>query len=60
MKVCSLNESKIGKNDLTTLRVFLAGRGIPNQQVLGKIEKVIGMKLRGKDKGQPLLPPGKK
>lgn len=28
--------------------------------VLGKIEKVIGLKLRGKDKGQPLLPPGKK
>jgi len=39
---------------------YEAGRGIPNQQVLGKIERVIGMKLRGKDKGQPLLPPGKK
>jgi len=39
---------------------YEAGRGIPNQQVLGKIERVIGMKLRGKDKGKPLLPPGKK
>ncbi|XP_021948330.1 endothelial differentiation-related factor 1 homolog [Folsomia candida] len=39
---------------------YEAGRGIPNQGVLGKIEKVIGLKLRGKDKGQPLLPPGKK
>jgi len=39
---------------------YEAGRGIPNQLVLGKIERVIGMKLRGKDKGQPLLPPGKK
>jgi len=39
---------------------YEAGRGIPNQQILGKIEKVIGLKLRGKDKGQPLMPPGKK
>lgn len=28
--------------------------------VLGKIERVIGIKLRGKDRGQPLAPPGKK
>jgi len=39
---------------------YEAGRGIPNQQVLAKIERAIGLKLRGKDKGQPLLPPGKK
>lgn len=39
---------------------YEAGRGIPNQQVLAKIERVIGLKLRGKDKGQPLVPPGKK
>lgn len=39
---------------------YEAGRGIPNQQVLAKIERAVGMKLRGKDKGQPLLPPGKK
>nr|SVE73935.1 EOG090X0ILG [Daphnia atkinsoni] len=36
---------------------YEAGRGIPNQQILGKIERAIGMKLRGKDKGQPLEPP---
>jgi len=39
---------------------YEAARGIPNQMILGKIERVIGMKLRGKDKGQPLVPPGKK
>lgn len=33
---------------------YEAGRAVPNQQVLAKIEKVIGMKLRGKEKGMPL------
>lgn len=39
---------------------YEAGRGIPNNLILGKIERVIGVKLRGKDRGQPLLPPGPK
>jgi putative transcription factor len=39
---------------------YEAGRGIPNQMVLGKMEKVLGIKLRGKDRGQPLVPSGKK
>lgn len=39
---------------------YEAGRGIPNNLILGKIERVIGVKLRGKERGQPLLPPGKK
>lgn len=30
------------------------GASIPNQAILGKMEKALGMKLRGKDKGQPL------
>jgi putative transcription factor len=33
---------------------YESGKAIPNQQVLGKIERALGMKLRGKDKGQPL------
>jgi len=37
---------------------YEAGRGIPNQQVLGKIERVIGIKLRGKEKGQIMAQPG--
>nr|CAG4650628.1 EOG090X0ILG [Sida crystallina] len=36
---------------------YEAGRGVPNQQILGKIERAIGIKLRGKDIGQPLVPP---
>jgi putative transcription factor len=39
---------------------YEAGRGIPNNVIIGKIEKVIGLKLRGKDRGKPLLPPGHK
>jgi len=33
---------------------YESGKAIPNQQILGKIERAIGIKLRGKDKGQPL------
>ena len=32
------------------------GKAIPNQAVLAKLERVLGLKLRGKDKGQPLAP----
>ncbi|KAJ8941180.1 hypothetical protein NQ314_010479 [Rhamnusium bicolor] len=39
---------------------YEAGRGIPNNVIIGKIEKAIGLKLRGKDRGKPLLPPGSK
>lgn len=36
------------------------GKGIPNQQILAKMERALGMKLRGKDKGKPLdAKPGK-
>lgn len=33
---------------------YEAGRAIPNQQIMGKLERVLGVKLRGKDKGTPL------
>lgn len=39
---------------------YEAGRGIPNQMVIGKIERVLGIKLRGKDRGKPLSTPGNK
>eukprot|EP00126_Sphaerothecum_destruens_P002778 Sdes_comp16204_c0_seq2m5470 len=35
---------------------YEAARAIPNNQILGKIERAIGIKLRGKDQGKPLAP----
>ncbi|XP_067662316.1 endothelial differentiation-related factor 1-like [Haliotis asinina] len=32
---------------------YESGKAIPNQQVLGKLERALGVKLRGKDKGKP-------
>lgn len=39
---------------------YESARAIPNQAVLAKIERVIGIKLRGKDKGKPMGGPKKK
>ncbi|XP_054169033.1 endothelial differentiation-related factor 1 homolog [Oppia nitens] len=40
---------------------YESGKAIPNQQVLAKLERALGVKLRGKEKGQPLVPkPAKK
>ncbi|XP_052787759.1 endothelial differentiation-related factor 1 homolog [Mya arenaria] len=40
---------------------YEAGKAIPNQQIISKLERNLGVKLRGKDKGQPMAPkPGKK
>ncbi|XP_076615105.1 endothelial differentiation-related factor 1 homolog [Chaetodon auriga] len=39
---------------------YESGKAIPNNQVLGKIERAIGLKLRGKDIGQPLEAKSKK
>lgn len=39
---------------------YESGKAIPNQQVLGKLEKALGVKLRGKDKGQALASTSKK
>ncbi|KAH9488638.1 Endothelial differentiation- factor 1 [Bulinus truncatus] len=43
-----INEKQQVVND------YEGGKAIPNQQVMGKLERVLGMKLRGKDKGQAL------
>jgi len=39
---------------------YEAGRAIPNQQIMAKLERALGVKLRGKEKGQPLGGPKKK
>ncbi|XP_015743360.1 endothelial differentiation-related factor 1 [Python bivittatus] len=41
---------RVGRN----ARAHPSGRAIPNNQVLGKIERAIGLKLRGRDIGRPL------
>ncbi|KAF4074491.1 endothelial differentiation-related factor 1 homolog [Ictalurus punctatus] len=33
---------------------YEAGKAIPNNQVMGKIERAIGLKLRGREIGEPL------
>lgn len=39
----------------TIINDYEAGRGTPNQQILAKMERVLGVKLRGKDIGSPLF-----
>lgn len=34
---------------------YEAGRGIPNNLILSKMERVLGIKLRGKERGQPIV-----
>ena len=39
---------------------YESGKAVPNQAILAKIERALEIKLRGKDKGAPLAPKGKK
>ncbi|CCH41208.1 putative multi-protein-binding factor 1 [Wickerhamomyces ciferrii] len=60
-------EKKLSQKDLATkinekpnvVNDYEAGRAIPNQQVLGKLERALGVKLRGKNIGEPLFGPKK-
>lgn len=59
-------EKKFTQKDLATkvnekpqvINDYEAGRAVPNQQLLGKLERALGVKLRGKNIGEPLF--GKK
>ncbi|QWW22224.1 hypothetical protein CA7LBN_000970 [Candidozyma auris] len=61
-------EKKLTQKDLATkvnekpqvINDYEAGRAVPNQQVLAKIERALGVKLRGKNIGEPLFGPKKK
>lgn len=61
-------EKNLTQKDLATrvnekpqvINDYEAGRAVPNQQLLGKMERVLGVKLRGKDIGSPLGGPKKK
>ncbi|KAJ3342205.1 Endothelial differentiation- factor 1 [Gonapodya sp. JEL0774] len=44
----------------SVIQDYESGRAQPNQQVLSKLERNLGVKLRGKDIGQPLPAPGSK
>ncbi|AGO10976.1 AaceriAFR526Cp [[Ashbya] aceris (nom. inval.)] len=44
----------------TVINDYEAGRAIPNQQILAKMERALGVKLRGKGIGEPLGGPKKK
>jgi putative transcription factor len=38
---------------------YESGKAVPNQQILGKMERILGIRLRGKDIGSPLGGPKK-
>jgi|ERR1719397_671911 len=42
------------------IQEYETGKGLPNNQVQSKMERCLGVHLRGKDAGQPLQPRGKK
>lgn len=44
----------------TIVNEYESGRAIPNQQILSKMERALGIKLRGKSVGEPLGGPKKK
>jgi len=39
---------------------YEAGRAIPNNQIMNKLERALGIRLRGKEKGMPIHPKTKK
>jgi putative transcription factor len=38
---------------------YESGKAIPNQNIINKMERALGIKLRGKDRGQPIAPKSK-
>ena len=44
----------------TIINEYEAGKAVPNQQVLGKLERILGVKLRGSNIGEKIEPRGSK
>ena len=44
----------------TVINDYESGRAIPNNYILGKMERVLGIKLRGKNIGEPIIKKFKK
>ena len=44
----------------SVLQDYESGRAVPNPQILGKMERILKVKLRGSDIGKPLDAPKKK
>lgn len=38
----------------TVVNEYESGKAVPNQQILAKMERALGIRLRGKERGQPL------
>jgi len=61
-------ELKLSQKDLaatinekvSVLQDYESGKATPNPQILGKLERALAVKLRGKDIGKKLEAPGKK
>ncbi|KAF9585545.1 multiprotein-bridging factor 1 [Lunasporangiospora selenospora] len=52
-----MNQKELGvkvNEKQTVINDYEAGRAVPNQQILGKLERVLAVKLRGKEIGSPL------
>lgn len=43
----------------TVVQSYENGTAVPNQQILGSMEKILGIKLRGSDIGAPRFGPKK-
>eukprot|EP01064_Diplonema_japonicum_P023152 TRINITY_DN33608_c0_g1_i1.p1 TRINITY_DN33608_c0_g1~~TRINITY_DN33608_c0_g1_i1.p1 ORF type:complete len:171 (+),score=34.40 TRINITY_DN33608_c0_g1_i1:40-552(+) len=41
----------------TTIKEYENGKAIPNNQVISKMERALGLHLRGKEAGQPIVKP---
>jgi len=46
--------------NVSVLQDYESGKAIPNPQILGKLERALQVKLRGKDIGKKIETPGKK